>query len=100
MPSAGPGHRAKAILVYPHRLTPGGGYQDCPHFTGEGNMALESRVANIYSCSWSGVGGGGEDLNPDRLARWGEDVAVGRQVMDDTRDLTSLILEVWGDLLG
>lgn len=76
------------------RPTPGGGYQDCPHFTGEGNMALEGQVANIYSCSWSGVGGGGEDLNPDRLAHWGKDVAVGRQVMDDSRDLTSLILEV------
>lgn len=39
-------------------------------------------------------------MNPDRLAHWGEDGVVRRQVMDDSRDLTCLIPEVWEDLLG
>ena len=45
------GHHAKAILVYPHRLTLGVGYQDWSHFAGEG------RVANICSRSWLEAGG-------------------------------------------
>lgn len=65
MPSVGPGHRAKAILVYPHRLTRGGGYQDCPHFTGEGNMALEGRVTSVH------VAGRG----------WGVVVRIGTQTV-------------------